>query len=304
MPAAEIACFSYLSGVQTLHVASYPPADYGTEVHRVERFLAADGPIAAGAAATLGRRVMLVSNSLADDDIGQYVRRQLTDWGVDPPRISADRNVTPLSTVVAAANGTRTWFPYLPGVATELGTVDLALLTSARFAYIDCYEVLASVAERAVVTALDSGLDVLANLGGSPPPEWLSKRRLGRAVRILQTNVADERAGSATSVADELGGLDVADAVVVTKGRHGASVRTRNSAFDASCPPITPNRVQGAGSIFSAALIDRLLAGADVFSAVGYACVAGTSWCCGESGPPSADEIRMLAYRHNYPVLA
>jgi hypothetical protein len=166
-----LACFSYLSAVTTLHVSDYPAADYGAEVLRTDQFLAADGPIIAGAAIALGCQAHLTSNSLADDVMGRYVRKNLDTWGVAhnwPER--AHREITPHSTVISSRDGSRTWFPYLPDVLNEMMTVDLGRLISGQLIYIDCYAVIQQASKRAVGAALTQKAPILANLGGSPPP--------------------------------------------------------------------------------------------------------------------------------------
>src|SRR6266550_9407841 len=177
--AIDIVCFSYLAAVQTLHVDRYPRADYGAAVLRRESFLAADGAIAAGAAAALGLNSVLLTNSVADDEPGRGLLERLADWGVPAiPGVVADRPETPVSTVVCDRSGSRTWFPYLPDVVDELSGADLDVLAGARMVYVDCYEVLGSASHRVLRYAVEADIPVLANLGGSPPPSWLSE--LGR----------------------------------------------------------------------------------------------------------------------------
>jgi sugar/nucleoside kinase (ribokinase family) len=206
---ADVGCLSYLAAVRTLFVDRYPRADYGAEVLRVERFLAADGPIAAGAAVALGLDAVLLSNGLADDEPGREITALLDRWGVARPAVGLpQRAETPLSTVVCDSAGQRSWFPYLPGVVADLTAADLTPLLAARVAAVDCYEILADAPRRAVAAALDVGINVMANLGGSAPPPWLAEVA-GRRHRLhtILTNVSDDNPGQATAMAVASPGL-------------------------------------------------------------------------------------------------
>jgi hypothetical protein len=172
---SDMTCLSYLASVRTLFVSCYPPADYGAEVTRVESFVAADGPIVAAAANALGLNAQLLSNSVAQDGPGAEVEATLRDWSVNLPSRNDARLVTPTSTVVCDAAGTRTWFPHLIDVVTELDSINLEKLATSRVAYIDCYAVLDRAAKRAVNLALSASVPVIANLGGSSLPDWLTE---------------------------------------------------------------------------------------------------------------------------------
>jgi sugar/nucleoside kinase (ribokinase family) len=296
-----IACFSYLSAVTTLYTVRYPAADYGAEVHQAKRFIAADGPIVAAAAVILGHQATLVSNSVADDETGDQVKRQLEAWGVASVfPASPQRTITPFSTVIAAADGSRTWFPYLPGVIRELAVADLSALLSAELAYVDCYEILDAAAKRPVAAALSSGTPVLANLGGSPLPDWLRTLDPGSRLAVLQTSVGDHEANDACALADWLSSLRIANMVVVTRGRHGAIAVDSHGHVEAAALPVKAIRTQGAGSVFSAMVASRLLSGATAASALRFACAAGSLWCATEGNPPSLDDVRSFAEDHRY----
>jgi sugar/nucleoside kinase (ribokinase family) len=297
----SIACFSYLSAVTTLHTARYPAADYGAEVHQAERFIAADGPIVAAGAVMLGHRATLLSNNVADDETGDQLKRQLEAWGVASVfPASAQRAITPFSTVIAAADGSRTWFPFLPGVVSELATTDLSSLQSAEFAYVDCYEILGRAARRPVAAALAAGTSVLVNLGGSPLPDWLPTLDPRNRLAVLQTSVADHQAHEAGTLVRRLSSLRIADLVVVTRGRHGAVAADSHGLMEATALPVRANRTQGAGSVFSAMLVSRLLSGATAASALRFACAAGSLWCATEGDPPALEDVRSFAEEHRY----
>jgi sugar/nucleoside kinase (ribokinase family) len=299
--AVDIVCFSYLAAVQTLYVDAYPPADYGAGVLRRESFLAADGAITAGAAAALGLSPVLLANSLADDAAGRGLLETLGSWGVaTAPGIVTGRRETPVSTVICDRSGSRTWFPYLPEVVDELSVADLDLVRVSRMLYVDCYEVLGAASHRALRAAVDAGIPVLANLGGSPAPEWLSVLKRSDAPVLLQTNAAEDIPSAVEETLEELSSLAVADRVVVTAGAGGAVLRAGGRTVGVPAASVTVRRVQGAGSVFSAALAWSLLRGEDAVSSLDFACSAGTLWCAGlRPEPPGLAAIESFRREQN-----
>jgi sugar/nucleoside kinase (ribokinase family) len=290
----DLTCFSYLAAVTTLHVSTYPAADYGVGVERVERFLAGDGPIVAGAASALGLTAALIGNTTADDDPGRYVTSVLDHWGVVVPSERSEpvvRRETPFSTVVSSRTGSRAWFAYLPDVVTELEQVDLTPLAVSRMAYVDCYELFGEVSHRPVTFALEHGVPVVANLGGSPPPDWLVRGHARGKLLVLQTSVPEDVSATASSVAAGLAELSVAEHVVVTRGRHGAVIVDGGMEHDVPTRSVPVKAVQGAGSVFSATLAGRFLAGETFQRAVGSACAAATDWCATGDFPNSRSRM-------------
>lgn len=290
--ATDVLFFSYLAHVETLYVDAYPPREYGSEVLRRESFLAADGPIAAGAAARLGLSAVLSSNGVGDDPAGRHVLRTLRTWGVRLATPDLRRTVTPASVVVCDSAGGRTFFPHLPGVLDELASVDLSGLGRARAVYVDCYEVLGDSSKRILWECGDKQL-VLANLGGSPPPSWLAARDLGNQVSVVQTSVADGDMERARSVARGLREFTGAEVAVVTAGSGGAVLAAGAETRQVAAPPVRLLQSQGAGSVFSAAFLDRLLAVGDPAAAAAFACVTASLWCSlpPSSLPPTRSEV-------------
>jgi sugar/nucleoside kinase (ribokinase family) len=292
---SDITCFSYLASVRTLFVSRYPPADYGAEVTRIERFVAADGPIVTAAANALGLRARLLSNSVAEDGPGIDVNSMLKSWGVNIPGRNDVRSVTPTSTVICDAAGTRTWFPHLTDVVTELEGLNLESLITSRVAYVDCYAVLCQAAERALRLALNASVPVIANLGGSSLPDWLVEATKHQKALMLQTSVPEDEAANMLNVANDLVSSGVAKIVIVTGGRHGAvAVEFGGKPFRQLANQVEVSQVQGAGAVFSAAIASALLHDEDLQPAVLFACTAASLWCTlrpGE-GLPSEEVVR------------
>lgn len=288
----DLACVSYLASVKTLFVDRYPSADYGAEVTRIESFVAADGPIVAATANALGLNVQLLSNSVAQDEAGAGVEKILQGWGVNVPRRTKIRSATPTSTVVCDSSGTRTWFPHLIDVVSELEKLNLEILTTSRMVYIDCYTALCGPAKRAVTIALDASVPVIANLGGSCLPDWLVEVAACQKILVLQTSVPEAESATMIRVANELLSSGVAKIVVVTGGRYGAvAVEAGGTPFRQAADQVEVRQVQGAGAAFSAAFASAILRHEGLRQAVLFACTAASMWCAQRpSDPPPSIE--------------
>jgi sugar/nucleoside kinase (ribokinase family) len=290
----SISCFSYLASVRTLHVRTFPAINYGVDVERVDNFLAGDGPLVAGFLLALGQSATLYSNPVADDGAGREVLSLLSAWGVNHEPSAASVSETRTNTVVVDDLGNRTWFSGLRGIVAELHDLDLAQLTTAPHAYLDCYEVLHDAPRPVLEAALDAGCDIILNLGGSPPPDWLQETTRGRHVGVVQTNADETDPIAASSTLEALYSLGIADLAVVTAGRRGATGRTsRGGTVTVPAIPVDVRQVQGAGSAFSAALIHARLGGADLDQTLQFACAAGSLWCGRtQHGPlPNGEDI-------------
>jgi len=133
-----VVCFSYLAAAELWTVPRFPLANCGAEVVSIEQSIAADAPMTAAVLGALGVPTLLLGNDIGADQKGAEVLAWLRRHGVDSTVGAKTGTATPRITVVADRNGTRTWFPYLPGVTDSLAALDLSLLKRASFAYIDC----------------------------------------------------------------------------------------------------------------------------------------------------------------------
>src|ERR1700674_5222760 len=137
-----VVCISYLAAASLWTVSRFPLANYGAEVLGVEHSIAADGPMTAAVLTALDAPSLVLANDIGNDANGAEVRGWLRRHNVQTTAEMSAGLATPQIVVVADAAGTRTWFPYLPGVADALATLDLAPLAGASFAYIDCYQLI------------------------------------------------------------------------------------------------------------------------------------------------------------------
>jgi sugar/nucleoside kinase (ribokinase family) len=196
--------------------------------------------------------------------------------------------------VVCDQAGNRTWFSGLRGIVPELGEVDVQAFVTAPIVYLDCYEVIQTAPRELLAAAQDSGAEIVVNLGGSPPPDWLAITIGNRRVSVIQTNGDEHDAAAARNTLDTLAALDIADIAVVTVGRQGALARTRSGqTITAAAVTVDVQQVQGAGAAFSAALIHARSQGQSLPRCLQFACAAGSLWCSRtpDARLPSADEI-------------
>ena len=294
MTAVLTSCFSYLASVHTLRVPELPRLNYGVEIISTERFLAGDGPIVAGALSALGHSVTLTTNPIGDDQDGHAIAQHLHRWGVNlaPHPLALDKTRT--NVVICDDAGNRTWFSGLRGITDQLRQIDLGTIARAQAVYVDCYEVLADTPRPVVETALNTGADLYLNLGGSPPPPWLDTAMAGRQARVIQTNADEGNLDAATRLLDELFELRAADIAVVTAGRDGAIARaTTGAVVSAPALAVTVRQVQGAGAVFSAALVDALHQGMELQPGLRTACVAGSLWCERTTEAPFPDRMQL-----------
>jgi sugar/nucleoside kinase (ribokinase family) len=272
----DLACFSYLAAAQILRVDTYPAADGGAVVDATAAAIAGDGPLVAFTGTGLGLRTGLISNSVGADLSGRRLLEELDGAGVEHRIRTTASNATPQLTVIAD-NTTRTWFASLQWAYADLLAVDLSMLSEARLAYIDCYQVITDAAARCI-TAAEAPL--FLNLGGDQPAAAVTAATAGRTVQAVQTNLSENAADTAEDLANDLyTKFHQPAAVIVTLGRLGAIARTRHGLHRAEAPKVVVTHTAGAGAAFSAGYAHAVLAGADVDSALAAACRAGTEHC-------------------------
>ncbi|GAA1408482.1 carbohydrate kinase family protein [Catellatospora sp. NPDC049111] len=295
MTRSAIACFSYLAAVHTLRVPRMPELNYGIEIISTGSFLAGDGPIVAGALAALGREPVLLTNTIGDDPQGQLITDRLGTWGVPTP-LAAMATATMVNTVVCDEAGNRTWFSGLRGIDSILNDIDLSPLHRASAVYIDCYEVLGDAPRRVFDAACDLGVDIYLNLGGGPLPGWLRGPATTRA-RVVQTNASHTDPDAAGRLAVQLAQTAAADVAVVTAGHLGAFAvhHADDTVVHAPALKVAVKQVQGAGSVFSAALLDSLQSQPVLHDALTRACSAGSLWCSRTEDDPFPTSAEITA---------
>ncbi len=218
-----VVCVSYLAHAALWKVPRFPQANHGAEVLTIENSIAADAPMTAAVLVALDVPAVLLANDVGDDTSGAEVHAWLQRHGITTTAKATAKAVTPQIVVVADNEGSRTWFPFLPGVADSLASLDLSSIGCASFVYIDCYQLIETPAIRAVQAARAAGVPLLLNLGGSAFSDTVAAEVCGHPRLVVQTNVDDDAHRDARQLAATLRSATNAQWAVVTAGASGVT---------------------------------------------------------------------------------
>ena len=125
-PPLDLVWVSYLADAGIQHVTDYPAANHGAIITATSDSIAADGPITALTAGTLGLRVGLISNQIGPDPQGQCLLATLDHARIQHTIDPALPGTTPKLTVITDDAGTRIWFAWLDHAYTQLAVADLS----------------------------------------------------------------------------------------------------------------------------------------------------------------------------------
>lgn len=272
-------CVSYLASASLWTVPRFPLANGGAEIRTVEQSIAADAPMAAAVLAALDVPTLLLANDIGTDRQGAEVVTWLERYQVASTITRREAVATPYIVIVADEANTRTWFPYLPDVARNLGDLDLAPLADASFAYIDAYQLIEAPAVRAIRAASAAGVPLLVNLGGSPLSPALAQAMQEHPDLVLQTNIDDDAHANAIEVATSLRMETDAAWVVITAGAHGAVASSCDDTVSVPSFEVTVHHTHCAGAAFSGGLLFGLRAGWSMVDTLTLACASGALRC-------------------------
>ncbi|KDA44527.1 carbohydrate kinase family protein [Frankia sp. BMG5.23] len=290
-----VVCLSYLAAASLWNVERFPQANHGAEVQRSEASIAADGPMIAAVLAALDVPALVISNDIGDDAPGDQVRAWLHRNRVLTTVETVPGLATPQIVIVADDHGTRTWFPQLPGVAEALAAVDLAPLTGASFAYVDCYQLIEPAAVRAIQAARQAGVPLLVNLGGSALSPAVAAAVQGCSRLIIQTNVDDAEHETAPAVAGALVDQTGASWAVVTAGASGAVAAGTDDLVTTPAFEVAVRHTHCAGAAFSGGLVYGLLQGWPMRDSLALASASGGLRCARAHHEPMPNLVELLA---------
>lgn len=299
-------CFSYLAAASLWKVATFPAANYGAEIYNIDESIAADGAMAAAVLAGLGQASLLLTNNVGNNGSGAHVLNWLRDYGVNTIARMVDGRPTPEITVVGDNHHTRTFFPYLPGVADELEGIDLAPLASASFVYIDGYALIAKAASLAIRAARTADAPLLLNLGSDSPAEVFDAIR-GYKRLVVQTSISEASASEAQRQAGFLQDAAQADWVVMTAGANGAVAVSGRKCLSAPAFRADVLHTHCAGAAFSGGLMYGLLHGWEMQDSLDLASASGALRCerMHDDPMPTFDELReFMASRQRVAIAA
>lgn len=273
----DLVCVSYLADAGIQHVTDYPAANHGAIITATSDSIAADGPITALTAGTLGLRVGLISNQIGPDPEGQRLLATLDHARVQHTIDPALPGTTPKLTVITDDAGTRTWFAWLDHAYTQLAVTDLSMIATARLAYIDCYTAITKAAARAIRFAERTPL--ILNLGS----DKLHPRHPAGGTRSPDHGHPDQHRRNRRERRRGAGHRHVRQGSAPSGGRHGAIALTRDGLHRTSAPQALVRHTHGAGAAFSAGYAHTLLRGGTVDEALAAGCRLGTDHCAGRN---------------------
>lgn len=289
-PPLDLVCVSYLADAGIQHVTDYPAANHGAIITKTIDSIAADGPITALMAGMLGLRVGLISNQIGPDPEGQRLLATLDHARIQHTIDPALPGTTPKLTVITDDTGTRTWFAWLDHAYTQLAIANLAMIATARLAYIDCYSAITEAAARAIRFADRTPL--LLNLGSDQLHPDIQRAAQGRQILAVQTSIDEIDVDDAEALATDIFDRLQPQAAVITLGRHGAIALTRDGLHHAEAPQAPVRHTHGAGAAFSAGYAHALLLGGTVDESLAAGCRLGTDHCTGRN--PIIPALRQL----------
>ena len=287
---------SYLAAASLWKVPCFPLANHGAEVQTIEHSIAADAPMVAAVLTALGVPSLLLSNCTGTDVRGAEVRRWLQAHEVaTTAKVTGGRD-TPEIVVVADDTGTRTWFPYLPGLVDAMAALDFTPMADAPFAYIDCYQLIEAPAVRAIRAARAAGVPLLLNLGGSPLSPRAAAAVRGYPRLFIQTNVDDADHADASRAAASLLAATGAEWIVVTAGAYGAVAVSRADHVGVPAFRAAARHTHCAGAAFSGGLLYGLLHDWPISDSLGLACASGALRCERAQHEPMPTLAELLAF--------
>lgn len=233
------------------------------------------------AAARLGAQALMIAR-VGDDSLGEPVRRNLVENGVDVSHVSvAPGHPQGLALIlvddagqnriVVAAGSNAALLPADVDAAKSVFSPEsLVLLQN---------EVRLETTIRAAQAARDAGSTVLWN--PAPAPDGLPDEMLG-CVDVLMPNESEAECLTAIAVKDSAGARRAAAAlvskgipnVVITLGERGALWCNREETFEVPAFPVQVVDTTAAGDTFAAALAVALSEGLDSHAAMRFACGA------------------------------
>ncbi|MBF6546964.1 carbohydrate kinase family protein [Nocardia brasiliensis] len=245
-----VVCISYLAAAELWSVPQFPAANHGATVQSIEHSVAADGPMTAAVLTALDVPTQLIANDFGHNAEGRLVQRWLDKHRVATRAAASTDTATPWIVVIGDGHQTRTWFAHLSGVADQLRTLDLSVVSTASFVYVDAYELIEPAALRAIGAAQAVDVPVLVNLGGSPLSQAMRSAAAGHSNLILQTNADDADHLDTPHIAESLRSRTGARWVIVTVGARGAVAVSRTKQIAVSAFPVQVRHTHCAGAAF------------------------------------------------------
>ncbi|MEV0091658.1 5-dehydro-2-deoxygluconokinase [Streptomyces sp. NPDC050738] len=212
------------------------PLQVGVELARVEtfgKFLGGSATNVAVAAARLGRRVAVITRTGADP-FGEYLRRELREFGVDDRWVGVvDGLPTPVTFCeIFPPDDFPLYFyrqPVAPDLVIEEGELDLEAVRAARIFWVTGTGLCAEPSRGATLAAMRArGAGVHPRRGSAPDPGLLSE---------VQQNQARQGGPPCSNEVESLGEIEDTRPEAAFGGAGGGAPALRGSGSGAGAPP-------------------------------------------------------------------
>lgn len=295
----DLVCFSYLAPGTIFKIKQYPKINYGTEILETIKTIAADGPMVAVGCARLNLKVGLITNPIGKDQ--KQIINYLNKQNVISKIKILPKFKTPFIIILSDSKGNREWFPYIPKVNLYLKKVNLGLLRKSSLVYIDYYQVIREASQRAINFASHHKIPIFINLGGSPFTSKVSNSLKEKNIVIIQTNLEENKAKNAPSLAKRIYHGVKPKIAIVTLGSKGALAVTSNKMIKVPTFKVKVNHLHGAGAAFSVDFIFGYLNGWETEKCLLFGCTLGTINCTLERGFETFSQKEVKEFLKKWP---
>jgi len=285
----EVVCVGIL--VADVISSTLPRLPRPGELMMTERILLSAGGLPVNAAVSLLRLGVKagVVGKVGSDSFGKFIVQYLKEQGVDTGGIKGSKKVGTASTMIVLTQSEDRRFIHSMGANAEfsLDDIDFEYVKGAKVLYVGGYFAMPSFSQSSLVdlfefarqgktiTVLDvvaphSGVDLLAQC-----------RDALKYTDVFLPN--DDEARSITGKSDPLEQAEVflrfnpEMTVVITMGKRGSLVRTRNKIIRASVYPVKVVDPSGGGDAFDAGFMVGLVKGWDIEQTLKFASAIGAS---------------------------
>ncbi len=278
-----VACVGLATADTIVELPTWPEPDGRMVADSIVRSYGGPAATAAVTLSRLGHRAAMIG-AVGDDRVGELVRRDLADEGVDVTHLATSAGRSAESVIVVErARSTRTIL-HAPGASPEgLGSAARELCASAAWTHVDH-------AGFGLVDGVDRGR---LSVDAGHRMEGLELAGVGLyapSATALRDRYPNRPLGSAVAAAL----ADGARRVAVTLGARGALAAAADGAWHVRAAPIEVVSTLGAGDVFHGALLASMLDGLSLAEAVRRANVAAALSCRsidGRGAIPTREEL-------------
>ena len=262
------------------------------ELVKVDGMLLDTGGCAANTATDLARLGVptAVAGKVGADSFGSFIRADLSHKGlcdVSGIRVSATRTTS--QTVILAVRGQDRRYIHSVGANADftVADIDRAAITHARVFYVGGYFIMPGITPDSLAGlfrhARESGVRTVLDVAGVDPTGAM--HTLAPVLPFTDVFLPnDDEAALITGEADPARQAEAfiragVGIVIVTQGKKGALVRTRDREIRAGAFKVSFVDASGSGDAFAAGFIVGMLDGWDLERTIAFASAVGASCC-------------------------